>query len=184
MKNLYSFLFVFAFTFCGFQAQSQNIVKWLTWEEAIAKNEETPKKIFVDVYTDWCGWCKKMDKATFQQNEIAKYINENYYAVKFNAEQKENIEFKGQTYKYVPQGRRGYHELAAAMLRGKLSYPTVIFLDEEMNMIQPIPGFLDPSNFEIIMTYFAEDHYKMVPWKKYTQSYTSKLGAVPVSGGH
>lgn len=161
---------------------AQNIIKWMTWEEAIAKNKIEPKKIFIDVYTDWCGWCKKMDKATFQQDDIARYMNEHYYSVKFDAEQKEDIYFKEKNYKYVSQGKRGYHELAAAMLRGKLSYPTVIFLDEEMNMIQPIPGFQNPSNFELIMTYFAEDHFKNTPWKKYTQTYKSAINAVPVSG--
>jgi len=154
----------------------------MTWEEAIAKNKIEPKKIFIDVYTDWCGWCKKMDKATFQQDDIARYMNEHYYSVKFDAEQKEDIYFKEKNYKYVSQGKRGYHELAAAMLRGKLSYPTVIFLDEGMNMIQPIPGFQNPSNFELIMTYFAEDHFKNTPWKKYTQTYKSAINAVPVSG--
>ena len=48
------------------------------FEEAVAKSEKAPKKLFIDVYTDWCGWCKKMDKTTFAETEVAKYINENY----------------------------------------------------------------------------------------------------------
>lgn len=181
MKKLFLVFFIVLGAFAQ-NIQAQNIIKWMSWEEAIAKNEKNPKKIFVDVYTDWCGWCKKMDKATFQQDDIARYMNEHYYSVKFDAEQKEDIYFKEKTYKYVSQGKRGYHELAAAMLRGKLSYPTVIFLDEEMNMIQPIPGFQNPTNFELIMTFFAEDHFKNTPWKKYTQSYQSRINALPVSG--
>jgi len=162
-------------------SQAQNRVKWLSWEEAVAKNEVEPKKIFIDVYTDWCGWCKKMDKATFQQDHIAKYLNDNYYSVKFDAEFKENIEFLGREYKYVKQGRRGYHELAAAFLKGQMSYPTVVFLDEDLKVIQPIKGFQNPQNFELIMTYFAENFYKNTPWKRYASNYQSKL-TVPVSG--
>ena len=160
---------------------AQNRVQWLSWEEALEKYEQQPKKIFVDVYTNWCGWCKQMDKATFQKDHIAKYINENYYAIKFNAEQKEDILFNEKSYKFVKQGRRGYHELAAALLRGKLSYPTVVFLDEDLKVIQPIKGFQNPQNFELIMTYFAEDFYKNTPWKSYTKNYQSNL-AVPVGG--
>ena len=69
------------------QAQSENTkIKWYTFEQAIKLCEKAPKKLMVDVYTDWCGWCKKMDAETFSNAEIAKYVNEHFYAVKFNAE--------------------------------------------------------------------------------------------------
>ncbi len=152
----------------------QTKVKWLSWEEAIEKNAHDQRKILVDVFTDWCGWCKKMDKATFQNPIIARYINENYYAVKFNAEQKEELNYKGKTYKYVGNfAKRGYHELAAEIMNGRMSYPTVVFIDENLSVIQPIPGFQDAKTFEMIMTYFAENHYKSVPWQKFTRAFKS-----------
>ena len=61
-------------------------VQWMSFEEAVAKNKLEPKKIFVDVYTDWCGWCKKMDAGTFNNPVVAKYLNEKYYNVKLDAE--------------------------------------------------------------------------------------------------
>lgn len=144
-------------------------VQWVSWEEAVAlsKTETNPKKIFVDVYTDWCGWCKKMDKDTFQNLEVAAYMKENFYMVKMDAEGKEPIEYDGKTFKFVPQGRRGYHELAAALLQGKMSYPTVIFLDEERKMLSPVPGYQKVKPFLQIAKYFGENIYKDKDWKSY-----------------
>lgn len=148
-------------------------INWISWEEAaeLTANEKNPKKVFVDVYTDWCGWCKRMDKVTFQHPEVAKYMAKNFYMVKFNAEQKENIEYKGVTFKYVPSGRRGYHELAAALLQGKLSYPSTVFLDETMSILTVVPGFLKPVDFYPIAQYFGEGAHKDKGWEEYRKSY-------------
>ncbi len=148
------------------QAQEVN---WLSWEEAVklAETDKDPKKIFVDVYTDWCGWCKKMDKDTFQNTEVAAYMAKNFYMVKMDGEGKDPIEFKGKTYKFVPSGRKGYHEFAAALMQGKMSYPTTIFLDEKMNMLSPVPGYQKPKPFLEIAKYFGDDIYKDKDWKTY-----------------
>lgn len=151
---------------------SQNKVNWLTWEEALELHAKEKKKILVDVYTNWCGWCKKMEKTTFSTQNIAEYVNENYYAVKFNAEQKEDIQFKNKTYKYIGTfGRKGYHQLAYEIMNGKMSYPTVVFIDENLDVIQPLAGFQGAEKFEMIMTYFAENFYKAVPWNKFAHAY-------------
>jgi len=149
------------------------LVKWYTFDEAVKLNKKNPKKIFIDVYTDWCGWCKKMDANTFNNPTVAKYLNEKYYPVKFNAEQKEPVVFKDYTFKYVPQGARGYHELAAALLNNRLSFPTVVFLDEEFNMIQPLPGYQQPNTFYPILEFFGDDHYKNMKWAEFQKVYKS-----------
>src|SRR5688572_1236536 len=122
-------------------------VKWLTFEEAVEKSKTEKRKIFIDVYTDWCGWCKVMDKNTFSEAKVAKILNEKFYPVKFNAEQREDVVLNGKTYKFVANGNSGYHELAAALLNNQLSYPTVVFLDEKFNMIQPLAGYMKPAEF-------------------------------------
>lgn len=170
-----SLLFFMITLFFTTSVDAQRKIQWRTWEEVEKLNKVEKRKIFVDVYTEWCGWCKKMDKATFQQDHIAKFINENYYAVKFDAEYKADINFNDQVYKFVKTGRKGYNELAAEITRGKLSYPTIVFLDEDQKVIQPIPGFQSPEMFEMIMTYFAEDHFKSTPWKRYTTTYKSHV---------
>lgn len=158
-------------------------VKWMSFEEAVAALEKDkkvgkkPKKIFIDIYTDWCGWCKKMDKETFETTDVAAYLNKHFYPVKLNAEQREEIKFGGHTFKFVAQGNRGYHELAASLLEGKMSYPTVVFLNEDIQMLQRIPGYLDIPTFDTIMHYLAEEHYKTTPWADFQQSYAKKRAA-------
>lgn len=151
-----------------FSVQAQQ-VNWLSWEEATEiVASDNSKKVFIDVYTDWCGWCKRMDRDTFSNPEVARYMNDNFLMVKLDGEEREDIEFKGRTFKYVPSGRRGYHELAATIMRGRLSYPTVVFMDEQMNLITPVPGYQKAQPFLNIARYFGDDIYKEKDWKTYS----------------
>ncbi len=164
---------VFLTTLISAQTQPKGFekIKWYTIEEAEALSKNEKRKLFIDVYTTWCGWCKNMEKETFSQPYIAEYINANFYPVKLNAEQRNNIPFKGKNYKFVNNGQRGYNELAAELLKGQMGYPTVVFLDESLNLIQAIPGYHAPAQFEMIMTYFGQDNHKKMPWSKYEKSY-------------
>ncbi|MBK8700154.1 MAG: DUF255 domain-containing protein [Saprospiraceae bacterium] len=157
----------------------------MTWEDALKKQEKAPRKLFIDVYTEWCSWCKKMEASTFNQDQVAKYINEHYYPIRFDAEYKNPIEFKNTTYSYVKTFKGGYHELAAYILQGKLSYPSIVFLDEELNLIQSIPGFQNNEDFEMIINFFGGDHHKTTPWRKFTRSYVpcDKMGHPAGSSG-
>ena len=150
-------------------------VHWMSFEEALEKSKTEPRKMMIDLYTDWCGWCKRMDKDTFEDDDIADYLNANYYPVKFDAEYKEDIVFNGRTFKFVKNGRRGYHELAAELANGRLSFPTTVFLDEKQRLIQPLPGYKDPVVFEQIITYFGDDMHKKMPWEKYQRTYKKKM---------
>ena len=158
-------------------APGTELIKWVSMEEAVVLSAKEPRKILVDVYTDWCGWCKKMDLATFQQTDIAKYVKEKYYAVRLNAEQTEVIHINGKEYKYLPgpNGRKGYHELAAELLNGKLSYPTIVFLDENFNMIQPLPGYRGPQELDPILHYFGSDSYKSIDWDSFLKEFKSTI---------
>ncbi len=149
-------------------------INWMTFEEAVAESQKNPKKIFLDVYTSWCHWCKEMDKSTFQDQDVADYMNKNFYAVKFNAEQREDIEFLGHTFKYVKNGRNGYHELAYAILQGKMSYPTTVYMDEELKIAGIRPGFASAEDMDVLMHYFTENQHKHIPFQDFQKQFVAK----------
>ena len=156
------------------QAEShQGPVKWLTFEEAVALNKKEKKQIFIDVYTTWCGPCKMMDRYTFADPEVAKILNANFYPVKLNAEQKENIVFDGTTFKFVPNGASGYHQLAAALLNNKLQYPTFVFMTEDLKILQNISGFQQAPDFHKIVQFIGEGHFKKMKWEQWQTVYKS-----------
>lgn len=121
------------------------VIQWNTLENIEDKMITNPKNVIVDVYTDWCKWCKVMDNQTFSDPTVIEYLNENYHMVKFNAEQKSKVKFNGQEYNYVQKGRRGYNEIAAKLLGGKLSFPSLVVLDTELQSLTVIPGFQSPE---------------------------------------
>lgn len=174
-KNILLFLSVLAFG-CTAHSQKEEVgdVKWYTFEEAVRLNSQAPKKIFIDVYTDWCSWCKVMDQKTFSHPDIAAYLNEYYYPVKFNAESSEPISFSGKVFN-KGEGRRSPHELAAALLQGKMSYPSVAYLDENNQLLTSVPGYVTPVQIEPILVFFGEDHYKTESWEDFQKKYIGKI---------
>ncbi len=151
-------------------APPADTLKWYTWEEATELNKTAPKKIFVDVYTDWCGWCKRMDKSTFVDSSVVAYLSANFYPVKLNAEQKADIQFNGQTFKYVDSGNgRGVHTLAYSLLDGNLGYPSYVYLNEKFERIMISPGYKEPKDIMKEFKFAAEEQYNKTTWDKYKE---------------
>ena len=146
-------------------------VKWYTWEEAIAANEKNPKKLVVDVYTDWCGWCKRMDAGTFSEATVAAYLNKNFYPIKLDAEQKGDIKYKDHVFTFDSSaGRRGAHNLAITLLDGRMGYPSLVYLDEEQARITVAPGYQTAEDFIKQLKFIAEEHYKTKTFQDYLSS--------------
>ena len=151
-------------------------VKWHTFSEAIELNKKAPRKIFIDVYTEWCGWCKVMDKETFTHPVIAKILNENFYAVKFDAEREDTVVFQNHTFVNQGEGRRPTHQLAIAMLNGKMSYPSIVFMSEQNQLIAAVPGFQKPKQIEPLLMFISGSLYeKKVNYQEYVKNYKSKI---------
>jgi thioredoxin-related protein len=142
-------------------------IHWMTWDEAVKANEKAPKKFFIDFYTDWCGWCKRMDATTFTEPAVVDYVNKNFYPVKFNAEQKEDVVFQGTTFKYQDGGRRGYHQLAFDLLNGRLGYPSYVYLTPKYERILISPGYKPAPDLQKELKFVAEDHYTSTSWEQF-----------------
>jgi thioredoxin-related protein len=148
-------------------------IEWLSWEEAIERHAVEPRPILVDVYTDWCGWCKQMDKKVFAEATVASYIVGNFYAVKLNAEQTEDITYDGHLFQYDPtQGRRGVHALAVSLLDGRMSYPSVVYLDENRNRITISPGFNPAERYIHELRYINEGQWREMTFNDYMEKYS------------
>lgn len=141
-------------------------IKWVTLNEAIELQKKNPKKIMIDVYTNWCGPCKLLDRNTFQNPDVANYVNENYYAVKFNGEGNEVINYKGRAFNnpnYKPElaNRRNAAHTLATYLRIS-AYPTIVFMDEKADVIFPIRGYQTPTQLELYLKLFKNDDHKVM----------------------
>lgn len=175
MKHFLSVLFLFMGVIILSAGQGRAEVKWYSFEEAMALNKEHPRKIFIDVYTDWCGWCKKMDQSTFTNQVIANLLNTKFYAVKFNAESTKPITFAGKTFVNEGTRTRNPHQLAVALLQGKMSYPSAAYMNEEMQLLTGVPGYFEPKDLEPILDFFATDSYKSVSYQDYIKNFRGKV---------
>ena len=146
----------------SFNALSAQSIQWMTLAEAIEAQKENPKKIIIDVYTDWCGPCKLMDKNTFQNRDVAAYISKHYYAVKFNAEGNESITYSGNEFSnpnYDPEkkGRNATHQFTQYL--GVKGYPSVIFMSETNDLIMPLVGYQKPQQIELFLKMIKQGDY-------------------------
>ena len=157
-------------------AQQPEKVTWHSFNEVASLQTKQSKKVFIDVYTDWCGWCKKMDATTFAHPVITELLNKYFYCVKLNAEKNDTILYGGQKFFLQPGSKAGTpHPFAAEMLRGKMSYPTTVYLDENLASLGPVPGYLDAATFEKVLVFFGENHYKTTEWQVFVKNFTGKI---------
>lgn len=175
MKKL---LIITLLSLIGATAFAQEKIQWMSFEEAVERCAEQPKMVFIDVFTDWCGWCKRMDQSTFANPVIAKYMNEHFYAVKFDAERQDTLTFQGKQYLSVmrPDGRKGSHQLAYALLKGKMSYPSYVIMNEQMQTIQIIGGYMEARQFEPMIHFFGDKAYKSMSGEDFLKEFKSELG--------
>lgn len=148
---------------------TKNEIEWISFEEAEKRMQKEPRKVWIDVYTDWCGWCKVLDKKTFSHPEVIKYMNTKYYAIKFNAERQDSISFGGKKWGFKPESNA--NELAVILMNGKMSYPTSIIMTENFQNPSPIQGYINVQQIEGVLKYLGEDTYKTTKYEDYNKSF-------------
>ncbi len=164
----YFSLFCFLLLFDNIAQAQKTKLKWIPIEQLDSLMEQEPRRILFDVYTDWCGWCKVMDRKTYGNEKVATYLNQNYYAVKINAESKLPFTFNGKKYEYLPDVKM--NELAVELLMGQYSYPTTVIMEKNKLSVIPISGYLSPKDIEPILKYFIEGVDKGIGYKEWEKS--------------
>jgi thioredoxin-related protein len=186
------------FSFSGF-SQEKEAINWIPFDKAVELAQKNHKPIIVDIYTQWCGPCKMMSKNTFQNPAIAKYVNEHYYAVKFDAENFDTLKFnlivpdtvrdkKGKViktgtkkqplvfYNPAPKGTpRATHQFAVSILDSKLSYPSFVFLNDKIQRIDIVKGYHTPEQFEPIIKFIGSGAYIKIKYEDFVKTFKSGL---------
>ena len=162
---------VLLFIIIAFSPVKKEKVQWITVSELQVAYGKNPKPVLVDIYTSWCGWCKVMDKETYSNEKVATYINEHYYAVKLNAEQKESVEWDGKKFEYNKQNK--VNDLAVYLCSGQMSFPTTVFLTDLNAQPATLSGYLKAKEIEPPLKYFGEGAYKTQNFQEFNKLFSA-----------
>jgi len=132
-------------------------VRWRDFESGVNEAKSSGKLILVDVYTDWCGWCKRMERDTYSKPEVQRYLNDQFVTIKLNAESKERASYRGDEY--------SYRQIADGFRIN--SYPTTLFLGPDGNHLATAPGYMGARDFLFVLRYFGDGHYKQKTFDTY-----------------
>jgi len=127
---------------------SARAAQWKAWNPGLEAARAGNKPVLVDVYTDWCGWCKRMDRDVYARTDVSAYLASHFVTVKLNAEGGELASYQGHNY----SGR----SLAAAF--GIDSYPTTVFLSSTGDRLVNVPGYVEPGRFLLLLRYIGDGH--------------------------
>ena len=166
---LFGWVLVFS---CGQRpvVEIANKTQWLTLTQVAEGLQKQKKPVLIDLYTDWCGWCKVMDKKTYTNKNVAAYLQDKFYAAKVDAETRSAITWQGKSYTY----NDGYktNNFAIYLTGGQLSYPTTVIIPVDGEP-QAIPGYLTPPELELLVKYFGEGHFGKKDFGEYQRSFKS-----------
>lgn len=154
-------------------------VKWNTIEQSAKGNNARSEKLyFIDFYTTWCGWCKKMDKDTFSDKVVAKILNTYFTPTKFDAEGDAVFSWNGIEYKgggVATNGRRAYHPFAQTVLGANMGFPSFAIFGPDKTLLTVVPGYSNAADFTVILWYFASGDYKKYSFENYASIFDQQI---------
>ncbi|MCE3007567.1 MAG: DUF255 domain-containing protein [Bacteroidetes bacterium] len=153
----------------AFAPAGNEAIGWYDLDTAVAKAKREGKKVWIYVYTDWCAWCKIMEKQSFQDPKIIRYLEQHFVPVKLNAWSKETASFQGKRYGWMQT--ENCHGLAYQLLEGKMEYPTTVILSEKQEILSPVRGYLDPGMMKKLLVYFGENAHTYLEWAYFKEKY-------------
>ncbi|AXY78115.1 DUF255 domain-containing protein [Paraflavitalea soli] len=163
---LFAWIIVFS---CGQRPlETNDKTQWMTLQQVSDSLRKQKKPVLIDLYTDWCGWCKVMDKKTYANKKVGAYLNDKFYTAKVDAETKSAITWKGRTYTFNQNYRT--NDFAVYLTKGQLSYPTTVIIPVDGEP-QAIPGYLTPPELELLVKYFGEGQDAKIGFEEYQKKF-------------
>jgi len=141
-------------------APAARAVEWKKWDAGLSSAAASRRPVVVDVYTDWCRWCRQMDREVYGRPDVSRYLAEKFVAVKLNAESAEPVSYRGRS-------------LTARSLASSFDvsgYPTTIFLTSDGDHLANVPGYVEPGRFLLLLRYVGDGHMdRGVKWDEYVK---------------
>lgn len=171
MKTVSFIVFLVLICF-SVKIKAQNIT-YYTIDQIDTLQKQKPKKVMIELYSKDCEWCKKFETEVLKNPIIIDYLNQHYYTVKIEAFDKRTIRFKNREL----LSTNGFHPITAEYLKGQvpLSFPTLLFFDENLTLLNFLKGYNIPKNIEIALAYFGDDAYKTKQWSEFIASFRGKI---------
>ncbi len=144
-------------------------INWMSLEQANVKMMSQSRPVLMDLYTNWCYWCKVMDKKTYNNAKVISYINDHFYAVKVNAEAKDTVDWDNKKYTFNSNDK--INNFAIYVTQGQLAFPNTIIFPEIDQQPASIPGYMEPKEIEVILKYFGEGNYKTENFSQFSKDF-------------
>lgn len=159
------------FVFCGLMGPKKKKNIWQSWAEVTKLQQQITKPILIDIYTDWCKYCKVMDATTYRKDSVIIYLQQHFYRYKLNAEKNDSINWQQKVYRFNP--RYNTHDFAVYLTKGNTVYPTTVIINSKG---QPYfqPGALTINEMEFLLKYMIEAEPKGITMADYQQQFISR----------
>lgn len=145
-------------------------MNWITPQKYFNGDSIKSKKTILLFTEGWCNSCRVMKQASFTDSTLSEYVKGKFNLIEFNPEVKDTLYYKGKAF-MANFNQTPYHNLAFELTRGSFSFPTALFLDEKMNVIDAIGAYMNPGFLKLVAHFYGDDVYRTKSWKEFTEGH-------------